>query len=128
VGSFGVEGKRAERRRLVGPSETVHPLDLSASGLPHFAGTLVLERDVALTDETAHLALNAGEERFLDCAEVSLEGRSLGVRCWPPFRWALPEELRGVGEVTVRLEITTSAGAAIEGKRFDMDAGEYVEL
>ncbi len=128
VGSFGVEGAPGETRRLVAPPERALPVDFPASGLPHFAGTLALEREVTLVADVTDLVLDAGDGRFLDCAEVFVDGRSLGVRCWPPWRWELPDKLRCDGRVTVRLEITTSAGPAIEGKRFDMDARQYVEL
>ncbi|MFW6156211.1 MAG: glycosyl hydrolase, partial [Armatimonadota bacterium] len=128
TGSFGVAGTPGEMRRLIAPPQSVEPLDLPDAGLPHFAGTLALERTIALTAAPTHLALDGGTERFLDCAEVFLGDRSLGVRCWPPFRWNVPEDLRGAGEAKLRVEITTSAGPAIEGKKFDMDTGEYVEL
>ncbi len=128
VGSFAVAGAADETRQLVAPPENALPLDLPASGLPHFAGTLALERAMALPAADTHLALSPEGDAFLDCAELFVGGRSLGVRCWPPYRWELPEESRGEGSVTVRLEITTSAGPAIEGKAFDMQAGEYVEL
>lgn len=128
TGNFGVAGTPGELRRLVPPAQSVLPLDLPGSGLPHFAGTVVMDREVLLSGENTHLALDAGENGFLDCAEVFLEGRSLGVRCWPPFRWEIPDEFAVEGEATVRLEITTSAGPAIEGRAFDMEAGEYREL
>ena len=127
VGSFGVAGDAGETRTLVAPPERALPLDLPASGLPHFAGTLTLEREVTLPDGATHLALDGGDAQFLDCAEVSVDGRRLGVRCWPPYRWELPEGAAG-DSVSVRMEITTSAGPAIEGRAFDAAAGEYVEL
>jgi hypothetical protein len=126
MGSFGVAG-RPGARTLVAPPERVQPLDLPSSGLPHFSGTLALERKLDLDADTTQLTLDAGESRFLDCAELFIDGRSLGVRCWAPWRWEAPADM-AAAEVTVRLEITTSAGPAIEGRVFDMDAGEYVEL
>lgn len=128
VGSFGVAGAPDETRRLVAAPDSVLPLDLPASGLPHFAGTVALEREVALSAHATHLVLEPGGDRFLDCAEVFVDGRSLGARCWPPYRWALPEDVRREGNAAVRLEITTAAGPAIEGKRFSMDEGTYIEL
>jgi len=128
VGSFGVAGAADQPRRLVAPPESALPLDLPASGLPHFAGTLALEREIALAAGDTHLAFALEADAFLDCAELFVGERSLGVRCWPPYRWELPADVRGQSNLTVRLEITTSAGPAIEGKAFDMQAGEFVEL
>lgn len=126
TGSFGVAGAPGEVRRLVVPPAAVLPLDLAASGLPHFAGTLALTTDLELPADATHLELAPGGGAFLDCAEVFVGGDSLGVRCWPPYGWALPEGARG-GR-SVRLEITTPAGPAIEGRAFDVAAGEYREL
>jgi hypothetical protein len=128
TGDFRVEGEPSGVRTIVEPSPTALPLDLPASGLPHFAGTLELEREIALSGGETHLALEPPRDAFLDCAELSVEGRDLGARCWPPYRWELPDVVRGEREVTVRLAITTSAGPAIEGRAFDQKAGQYREL
>ena len=128
VGSFGVAGEPGQTRRLVTPPEEILPLDLPASGLPHFAGTVAVEQEHELREGCTHLRLEEGNGRFLDCAELFVDDRSLGVRCWPPYRWELPDELRGHDEVTVRLEITTAAGPAVEGMQFDAKTRKYVEL
>ncbi|MFO7947902.1 MAG: hypothetical protein R6V19_13950, partial [Armatimonadota bacterium] len=128
TGDFGVAGEPGSIRQLVSPPQSVWPLDLPSSGLPYFAGTLALERQIMLPPRATHLAVDAGKGGFFDCAEVFLKEHSLGVRCWPPYRWRLPEEPAADGNVTIRLEITTSAGPAIEGRIFDTNAGRYFEL
>lgn len=128
VGSFGVAGEPGQTRRLVTPQEEILPLDLPASGLPHFAGTVAVEQEHELRDDCTHLRLEEGNGRFLDCAELFVDGRSLGVRCWPPYRWELPDELREHDDATVRLEITTPAGPAVEAMQFDAKTRKYVEL
>ncbi len=128
AGSFGLGGEPGGRRTITAAPPEVVPLDLPGSGLPHFAGTLALESEIEMAGDETHLTLDAGDERFLDCAELFLGGEGLGVRCWPPYRWRVPDHMRGAGPITVGLEITTSAGPAIEGRAFDAAAGGYREL
>ncbi len=127
AGSFGVQQARPAGHRLVEAPVQVWPLDLDASRLPHFSGTLTLERAIQMRGDETEIDLAQTDDAFLDCAELSLNGQSLGARCWPPYRWPLPEGLARAGANDLRLAITTSAGRVIEAMVCDPHTGEYRE-
>ncbi|WP_051507159.1 glycosyl hydrolase [Saccharibacillus sacchari] len=59
--------------------------------------------------------------KIQDVAEVLVNGQSLGVRCWSPYRWAgMLSDLRpGMNELEVR--ITNTLIGQLEGTYFDAD-------
>ncbi len=128
AGSFGVTPLSDSLRTIVEPPEQVCPLELADCGLPHFAGTLSLKCCVNLTTNYTHLGLATEGNQFIECAQLLLNGEDLGVRCWPPYRWVIPEDLRRMGEAAVTLKITTSAGPVIEGRIYDHQTDEYREV
>ena len=75
--------------------------DLTAQRLRNYAGKVTLEQTVEVPEDAEFLCLDTGA----NCASVSLDGQSLGVRCWAPFAWAVPAEMRGKSaELSVTLE------------------------
>ena len=65
--------------------------DLTTQGLRNYAGKVALEQTVEVPEDAEILCLDTGA----NCASVSLDGQSLGVRCWAPFAWEVPTEMRG---------------------------------
>ena len=58
-----------------------------------------MEQTVEVPADAEWLHLDTGA----NCVAVSLDGHDLGVRCWAPFAWAVPTEMRGR---TVSLAVT----------------------
>ena len=44
-----------------------------------------------MPDAAVRLCADTG----MQCAELKLDGESLGWKCWPPFAWDIPEKFRG---------------------------------
>ena len=87
--------------RLAPLPEEVSAGDLTTQGLRNFAGKVTLEQTVEVPADAELLCLDTGA----NCATVSLDGQPLGVRCWAPFAWEVPAELRGKSVVlSVTLE------------------------
>ena len=74
------------------------------AGASDYTGTLTYEMSVSIP---------AGKGRILrlntDCActEVSLDGRNLGLRCWAPWEWSVPDEISS-GRHKLSVGLTTS--------------------
>ncbi len=73
--------------------------DLTTQGLRNYAGKVTLEQTVVVPLDAEWLRLDTGA----NCVAVTLDGRDLGARCWAPFAWAVPAEVRGR---TVVLSVT----------------------
>ncbi len=61
------------------------------TGMPDYAGTYTLRGSVRVPDAAVRLCADTG----MQCAELKLDGESLGWKCWPPFAWDIPEKFRG---------------------------------
>lgn len=92
-------------------------------GFPYYAGTLLLKREAVLDElpESTRFSVRFRDldESFHDCAEIIVNGHSLGVRPWTPYEWQGSTELlrRGVNIVEVR--ITNTLIGMLEGRKFD---------
>ena len=73
--------------------------DLTTQGLRNYAGKVTLEQTVVVPLDAEWLCLDTGA----NCVAVTLDGRDLGLRCWAPFAWTVPAEVRGR---TVVLSVT----------------------
>jgi hypothetical protein len=92
-------------------------------GYPYYAGTLSFTHEIMMekapSEKTFTLVLNGWQQPVDDCVEVMVNGRSLGVCCWSPYRWDGTSELWHAGLNTVELRITKTAGAMLDGVYFD---------
>ena len=98
-GNFAVFFEQPGMMRL-GPLPTaVSNGDLRFQGLRNYVGKATLVREVEIPSNAECLCLDTGA----NCATVTLGGLDLGVRCWVPFAWEIPAELRGT---SATLEVT----------------------
>ncbi len=96
--------RRVARERLA----AVTLGDWSQQGLPHFSGTLSYEADFILPERRVPqsvLVLDLGEVRH--AVHLWLNGRDLGRRAWPPYRFDVSGIMR-LGRNRLRVEVTNT--------------------
>ncbi len=91
TGPFGVTFDTPGAPTIDLVPETGIPHGGVQQGYPYFAGTLSFTREISLETiphtKTFELALQNWDQQIHDCVEILLNGRSLGVCCWSPYRW-----------------------------------------
>lgn len=101
-------------------------------GYPFYAGTLSFQRAFRLEQlpdaTTFELGLPDWLAPFHDCAEILVNGRSLGVRCWSPYRWMGELDMLKVGENKLELKVTNTLVGMLEGKVFNSEAHALKEV
>ncbi len=122
TGSFGVRFD-AEGRPILARAPRFTSLHGGVhGGYPYFSGTLRLKREIAVTDIPARefeLGFENWDPHFHECAEVLVNGRSIGVRPWTPYRWKGSSETLRIGENTLEVRVTNTLSSMLEGKYFD---------
>lgn len=102
------------------------------AGYPYFAGTLCFTRNVVLDalprEQTFVLALHGWDEHIHDCVEVLLNGHSLGVRCWSPYRWGGESALLCQGDNSIEIRVTNTLSGMLEGAYFDASTHQMVVI
>lgn len=92
-------------------------------GYPYYAGTLTFSREMELSalpsEDTFLLEFSGWDPDFHDCAEVRVNGRSLGVRAWTPYVWEGRTEWLNKGKNVVEVAVTNTLIGMLEGKYFD---------
>jgi hypothetical protein len=94
VGRVGHLGQRHTRYAIHTrkPPTSIRWSERHTSGFPYYAGTFHLSRASSLPElaRQTRLRLPDAELMFAGLAELSVDGRSQGVRAWAPFAWTLP--------------------------------------
>jgi hypothetical protein len=94
---------------------------------PYYAGTILLSKKVDLANLPEEPVVRVGFEHldggFHHCAELLMNGVSLGVRAWLPYEWTARREQLKIGENLLGLRITTSLEGKFEGCVFDYTSG-----
>ena len=98
VGDFA----EPEYGRLRAVPRKIAPGSLAERGFPSFAGRAVY-RVEARFEKSDRLQLDTGGA----VVRVRLGGRDLGVRCWAPFEWSIPDDLTDK-VLPLEIEIATS--------------------
>ena len=74
------------------------------TGAPHYVGDAELTLAVTVPEGTGRvLALDVNAS----CASVRLDGKALGLKCWAPYEWDVPDDVPA-GEHALSVSITTS--------------------
>ncbi|WP_159884428.1 glycosyl hydrolase [Paenibacillus puerhi] len=91
-------------------------------GHPYYAGKFSFERTLELSGWKAEgefeLTLGSLDTEFHESAEVLVNGRSLGVRAWSPYRWKGESGWLRDGENRVEVRVTNTLIGLLEGKYF----------
>lgn len=123
MGSFGVQHHADGQPVLITPAKQ-SPLHRGPyTSYPYYAGTLNFKRDVHMEElpssSTFELVFPDWDSDFYECAEVRVNGHSLGMRAWTPYRWQGKCEWLKTGNNTVEVKVTNTLIGMLEGKYFD---------
>src|SRR5690625_6856167 len=89
MGDFGVSFDENLCPIVTCPPNMVNSITGPYKGLPYYAGTITLRRNININTlpDTQTFVVHFKEfEEFHECAEVIINGHSLGVRAWSPYR------------------------------------------
>ncbi|MNI91519.1 hypothetical protein D3C73_1491970 [compost metagenome] len=67
------------------------------------------------------LSFEDWDPHFHDCAEVIVNGHSLGVRPWTPYRWAGSTDWLHQGDNELEIRVTNTLIGLLEGLTFDYE-------
>jgi hypothetical protein len=100
IGDFSVDGTS-----IGPPRRTVEAAAWTAQGYPFYSGLGVYRRTFELRDDTSRVFLQP--ELADDVVEVVVNGRTAGVRLWPPYEVEITDYLRA-GENVVELRVANT--------------------
>ncbi|MFZ2641735.1 MAG: hypothetical protein WA117_12110 [Verrucomicrobiia bacterium] len=100
-GGFAVD----EQGRLIAPPKTIKPGDWRSQGFPAFCGTGRYQTEVNLQSVPKQLGVNSGAYPV----RVIWNGKNLGLRAWPPFRFDVSRAARA-GRNEIVIEVTSTVG------------------
>ncbi len=114
------------------PPATGEPKSGVQPGYPYFAGTLCFTREVSLdalpSEQGFALALHGWDQRIQDCVEVLVNGHSLGVCCWSPYRWEGETTILCEGNNEIEIRVTNTLSSMLEGSYFDAPAHQILPI
>ncbi|MCS7460776.1 glycosyl hydrolase [Paenibacillus doosanensis] len=124
TGDFLVRFDEERRPVIAAPAEQQLPLTAGPyPGYPYYAGTFSFERELVLPSIPAggsfELSLTHSDDAFHDSAEVLVNGQSLGVCAWSPYRWLGDAKLLQEGSNRIEIRVTNTLIGLLEGKYFD---------
>jgi hypothetical protein len=125
-GNFGVAFDEQGRQVIGAAPRSVACLNGGPQpGYPYFAGTMSFRRTIELgkTPEGTEfeLSFEDWDPHFHDCAEVIVNGHSLGVRPWTPYRWAGSTDWLHQGDNELEIRVTNTLIGLLEGLTFDYE-------
>lgn len=124
IGDFGVSEKvKIEGTELRGitkiPQTAAFSLDY-VRGFPFYSGTLTFQTRCNLDEvpEQSTITLDIGDACH-ECVELIMNGHSLGVRAFAPYRWKCEGNNLCMGENVVEIRRTNTLAAMLDGTWFD---------
>lgn len=134
-GEFGVASALDGRSlKLVRQPETICPDEYWPQGFPFYSGTMEYEKiDSAWQlpamnhTEAFVIGLDWSHNRY-ECVEVLINGHSLGVKAYGPYKWECRQEfLKDTGNrVTVR--VTNTLANMLDGTYFDYETHRLMPI
>lgn len=92
-------------------------------GYPYYAGEFSFKQAFELPELPAEamfeLTFSDWDPHFHDCAEVIVNGHSIGVCVWSPYRWTGSTELLHKGSNLVEIKVANTLIGLLEGNYFD---------
>jgi hypothetical protein len=119
-GRFSVK-KRNQQLRIAAPVDRSPIARLEEAGLPFYAGTVAFSRELSLPRVEGGRFVLSLDRAFRDSdevLEVLINGQSLGVKPWGPFRWEADAKLLKKTRNRVTVKLTTSISRLICGTAF----------
>ncbi|WP_165452738.1 glycosyl hydrolase [Paenibacillus thalictri] len=122
TGPFGVRFDEQGHPVMTAQPERVSGLpEVFCPGYPYYAGTIGYTRtlDKRELPEGAEFELQLEGWTVHDTVEVLLNGRSLGVRPWSPYRWFGSSQWLTEESNELEVRVTYSLAGLLEGRYFD---------
>lgn len=123
MGDFGVE----QKNRLTAQPEVVTLGVGYAGGFPYFSGEMAYETEFEARRVSGEVELRLDREIY-DCVELVVNGESLGVRPFTPYRWSIPGEKLHNGKNSVTIKVTNTLANMLDGRYFDYQAHQLKEI
>jgi hypothetical protein len=131
-GDFGLEfdGEQVPVLSATPKHSTLHggPYE----GYPFYAGTFSFKRNIELAaapeSKEFTLRFENWDANFHDCAEVLVNGHSLGVRPWTPYEWTGSADILQDGSNVIEVKVTNTLIGMLEGKYFDYESHTLKEV
>ncbi|MEI7025149.1 glycosyl hydrolase [Paenibacillus sp. y28] len=130
-GDFGVAFDADRRPVMTEPPSAAGTVTMEpCEGYPYYAGQLTYRKALLLEQlpESDVFELDLSEWPLHDCIEVAVNGHSLGVRPWSPYRWEGASALLRPGSNDVEVRVTNTLIGLIEGKYFDYQAHTVIPV
>ena len=87
--------------------------------MPFYAGTVAYTREVTFSElpqtEQFEFSLDENLQDISDIVEMQINGRSLGVRAWAPYRWSGDTSGLKQGKNRVTLRVTNTLARLFTG-------------
>lgn len=101
-------------------------------GYPYYAGTLSFTREISIEtlpgEQTFVVVPEGWDAHIHDCVELLVNGHSLGVCCWSPYRWQGESAVLREGINTVEVRVTNTLSGMLEGAYFDERSHQIVPI
>lgn len=123
IGDFGVSDKVKISAQ---PKQTVFRPGFTG-GFPYYSGTMTFEGtfDSEPVQGLAELQL---DKKVYDCVELEVNGESLGVRVFTPYRWFIDGSKLKQGQNSFTLRVTNTLANMLDGRYFDYDNHTLIEI
>jgi hypothetical protein len=131
MGDFGVRFNEENVSVITSLPDKTQTLEGPYERLPFYAGTISFKQSVNLTTlpETEDFVVKFDEfDHFHNCADVLINGQSLGVRAWTPYEWSGKTSILVPGENVIEVQVTTTLIGLLEGKYFDYDTHSLKDI
>lgn len=131
MGDFGVEFDQRLSPVMTQSPTKVDSLIGPYQGLPYYAGTVSFKKIIELdkVPDTNRFQLYFDKlQDFHECAEVIVNGHSLGVKAWSPYRWEGQTAFLLQGDNVIEVKVTNTLIGLFEGKFFNYDTHEYHDV
>src|SRR5690625_1876379 len=131
MGDFGVSFDENLCPIVTCPPNMVNSITGPYKGLPYYAGTITLRRNININTlpDTQTFVVHFKEfEEFHECAEVIINGHSLGVRAWSPYEWYGKTKNLLKGSNIVEVKVTNTLNGLLEGDAFNYQTHELNDV
>ena len=118
TGCFSVSGRSLCPFRAEGSV-----LDRTASGIPHYSGTI----RYTFRMDGRYSRIELPSPAFEDAATLYVNGMKAGTRCWSPYTFQVPDGLMKEKDNVLTLFVDTTLLPLFEGARYDRKEDRYVE-
>src|SRR5690625_3813826 len=124
MGDFGVEFDQALRPVMTELPSHAQSIVGPYKGLPYYAGTVLCRKEFHLekvpdTDQFSLSFAKIGD--FHECAEVIVNGHSLGVKAWSPYQWIGKTDILSESHNVIEVKVTNTLIGLFEGKYFNYE-------